>query len=99
MSREASNYLACAANATTGLGGNKKVGDFIERLIITVATAASAQTQIQDGANTAITILPNSPGGGVGVYVVELNVKSRAGGWSVITGAGATVVAVGKFTH
>jgi hypothetical protein len=91
-------YKALAAGATTALGAGTKIGDYIEGLIIVVATAATAQVQIKDGADAAITVFPNSPGGGVGTYNVALGLKSRTGGWSVIVGAGSTVVAVGNFT-
>lgn len=83
------------------LGPTGKVGDVLERLIITVGTAATAATSIKDGNGSAIPILPNSPGGGVGVYVVPIGarcVNATTPGWKVTTGAGATVVAVGRFS-
>lgn len=94
----AGEYKALGAGATTALGAGTKIGDYIESLTIVVATAATAQVQIKDGADTAITVFPNSPGQGIGTYLVWLGVKSRTGGWSVITGAGSTVLAVGNFT-
>lgn len=80
------------------LGSTGKIGDYIEGLIVVVATAATAQVQIKDGSGSAITVFPNSPGGGVGTYNVALGMKSLAGGWKVTTGAGASVIAVGNFT-
>lgn len=83
------------------LGATGSVGDWLQRIIITVATAATAAVSIKDGAGAAISILPNTPGGGVGVYVVELGMKALSPttpGWKVTTGAGSTVVAVGDFT-
>jgi hypothetical protein len=94
-----SSYETVAAGQTDqvmGLGG--AAGDYLDRLIITVGTAASAATSIKDGGGSSIPILPNSPGGGIGVYVVELKAHSRAGAWKVTTGAGSTVLAVGNFT-
>lgn len=80
------------------LGSTGAAGDYLEKLIITVATAATAAVSIKDGTGSAIPILPNSPGGGIGVYVVPLDMISLDAGWKVTTGAGSTVVAVGRFT-
>ena len=79
------------------LGANGAIGDVIERLIIVVATAATAAVSIKDGGGSAISIMPNSPGGGIGAYVVPLGLRSLAGAWKVTTGAGSTVIAVGRF--
>lgn len=80
------------------LGATGRIGDFLEGLLCVVATAATAQVQIKDGAGSAITVFPNSPGNGIGSYYVYLGVKSTAGAWKVTTGAGVSVVAVGNFT-
>lgn len=80
------------------LGPTGASGDYLERLIITVGTAATAATSIKDGSGSSIPVMPNSPGGGVGVYVVDIGAVSTGGAWKVTTGAGSTVVAVGRFT-
>jgi hypothetical protein len=83
------------------LGPVGAVGNVLSRLIITVATAATAAVSIKDGNGSSISILPNTPGGGIGVYVVEVNarcVNTTTPGWKVTTGAGSTVLAVGRFT-
>jgi len=87
-----------ASQSDQVLGVTGGVGDFLHKLVIVVATAATAATSIKDGGGSAISILPNSPGGGIGVYVVELNIVSTAGAWKVTTGAGVSVIAVGRFT-
>ncbi len=93
------DYETVAASQTDQvLGVTGALGDFLHRLIIVVATAATAQVQIKDGAGAAITVFPNSPGGGVGTYTIELNVVSASGSWRVTTAAGVSVVAVGRFT-
>ena len=93
------DYQAVAASQTDlVLGTTGAIGDLLQRIVISVATAASATVSIQDGADTATLIMPNSPGGGIGVYVVELGIASRSGAWSVTTGAGSTVLAAGLFT-
>ncbi len=92
-------YETVAASQTDqALGGTGAAGDYLHRLIIVVATAATAAVDIQDGTDTAISVLPNSPGGGVGVYNVEINAISRTGAWQVTTGAGSTVIAIGIFS-
>jgi len=94
------DWEAVAASQTTKvLGATGATGDILERLVCVVATAATAQVQIRDGSGgTDITVFPNSPGGGIGTYVVELGMTSFAGGWYVTTGAGVSVIGVGLFT-
>lgn len=92
-------YETVAASQTDQvLGVTGAAGDFLHRLVLVVATAATAATSIKDGSGSAISIIPNSPGGGVGVYSVELNMVSTSGAWKVTTGAGVSVIAVGRFT-
>lgn len=92
-------YETVAAGQTDQvLGATGGAGDWLERLVCTVATAATAQVQIQDGAGTEYTVLPNSPGGGIGVYVIPIEAVSVNGAWSITTGAGVTVLATGRFT-
>jgi len=90
-----------ASQSAQVLGGTGAVGDYLHRIIITVATAATAAVQIVDGTGAGIlthTILPNSPGGGIGVYNVEINAVSANGAWKITTGAGSEVMAVGIFS-
>lgn len=92
-------YETVAASQTDQvLGSVGAIGDILTRLIITVGTAATAAVSIKDGGGSSIPILPNSPGGGIGVYVVHLGIASTAGAWQVSAGAGATVVAIGQFS-
>lgn len=92
-------YETVAASQTDQvLGATGASGDYLTRLICVVATAATAQVQIKDGAGSAITVLPNSPGGGVGTYTIEIGLKATGAGWKVTTAAGVSVIAVGDFT-
>lgn len=94
-----SSYETVAASQTDQtMGPGGAAGDYLDRIIIKVNTAATGTVDIKDGGGTAIPIMPASPGGGIGVYVVEIKARSRAGAWKVTTGAGATVLAVGDFT-
>ena len=87
-----------ASQSDQALGTAGAKGDFLERVVIVVATATTAAVSIKDGGGSAISILPNSPGGGVGVYNVELNMVSTNGAWKITTGAGSSVIAVGRFS-
>lgn len=80
------------------LGAAGAAEDWLEGLLCVVATAATAQVQIKDGNGSAITVFPNSPGGGVGSYFVPILAKSGNGPWKVTTGAGVSVFATGKFS-
>lgn len=92
-------YETVAASQTDqAIGATGATGDYLDRLIIVVATAATAAVSIKDGAGSAISVFPNSPGNGVGTYNVPLGLRSLAGAWKVTTGAGSSVIAVGNFT-
>jgi len=95
-------YEHVAASQTAQvLGGTGAVGDYLHRIICTVSTAATAQVQIVDGTGVGVlthTILPNSPGGGIGVYNIEINAISQNGAWKITTAAGVEVMAVGVFS-
>jgi len=91
-------YETVAASQTgqvLGTAGAK--GDYIHRLIISNITVATASVTIIDG-STSIVIQTGAAGLVAGVYSVELNMASQSGAWSITTGAGCTVVAVGLFT-
>lgn len=93
------DYETVAPSVTTQtMGVTGGLGDYLHKVICVVATAATATVSIKDGANTAINVLPNSPGGGVGVYAIELNIVSTSGAWQITTGAGVSVIGIGRFT-
>ncbi len=91
------HYETVAASQTDqALGATGAIGDYIDMLIVTVATSASGTCSIKDGSGSAIPITAaNTP---IGVYPVPVRVTSLAGAWSVTTGAGATALAIGRFT-
>lgn len=92
-----SSYEAVGASATDQvLGPGGAAGDFLDMLIVTVATAATGTVAIDDGGGTDIPITAaNTP---IGVYAIPVKAHSRRGAWRVTTGAGATVLATGEFT-
>lgn len=95
-----SDYEKVAASQTAQiLGPTGHVGDILERIIVTVATAATSTVSIIDGDGTAISIVPAvTP---VGIYSIAIGarcVNATTPGWKITTGAGASVVAIGRFT-
>lgn len=79
------------------LGGVGAKGDYLHRLIISNITVATASVTIIDGA-TSIVVQTGAAGLVAGIYSVEFNMASASGAWSVTTGAGCTVIAVGVFS-
>lgn len=91
------DYEEVAPSATNQvLGTAGATNDFLQRLQVNVTTSATSNVAIKDGTDTAITVVPaNTP---IGVYTVELGIRSRNGAWQITTGAGVAVVAVGQFS-
>lgn len=95
-----SNYQLIPASSSAVIlkTANGGTSDYIENLVCVVTTAATAQVQLTDGTGAAFTVFPNSPGQGVGTYVIRLAMKSNSGSWKVTTGAGVSVIATGAFS-
>jgi len=90
-------YETVAASQTDQvLGTVGSGGDYLTRIIIQVATAATGNVTVKDGATTIFTFSA-LPGGGIGAYPVTFGLKAQSGPFKVTTGAGATVTAVGNF--
>jgi hypothetical protein len=88
-------YETVAASQTAQvLGVTGGVGDTLQRLIITVNTAASSTVALLDGATSYAILGANTP---IGIYQIEIGAVSVNGAWKITTGAGATVFAVGNF--
>ncbi len=91
-------YETVAASQTgqvLGTAGAK--GDYLHRLLVSVITVANASVTIIDG-STSIVILTGASGLVAGLYPVEIGIASQTGAWSITTGSGVTVVAVGVFS-
>ena len=92
------DYETVAASQTGQvLGTTGAIGDRIERVIITSNTAATATVSLLDGA-TSIPLLVGAATTPLGIVTVDLGLMSVSGAWSITTGAGATVVAIGRFS-
>ena len=89
-------YEAVAASQTNQvLGPTGATQDYLHRIVVAVATAATSTVSVIDGSTTILAIPANTP---IGVYSIEINACSAAGAWKITTGAGATVLAVGIFS-
>lgn len=91
------NYETVAASQSDQvIGPTGAKGDLLERVVVSVATAATGTCSIKDGSGSAIILTAaNTP---IGVYSVLIGARSASGAWKVTTGAGATAIAVGEFT-
>lgn len=94
------DYETVAVSTTATLGPTGHTKDVLERLVVTVNTAdATSAVTIADGDGSGIPIVP--PSAPVGVYSIEIGalaVNATTPGWKVTTLAGATVLAIGRFT-
>jgi len=89
-------YETVAASQTAQvLGTAGAIGDYIHRLVITVGTAATGTVALLDDTTSIPITAANTP---IGVYIVDIGAISASGAWKITTGAGATVMAMGKFS-
>lgn len=88
-----------ASQADQIMGPVGAVGDVLERVIVSVAIAATGTCSIKDGNGAAIPLTAaNTP---IGVYSVPIGARAKNAttpGWKLTTGAGATAIGVGRFT-
>jgi hypothetical protein len=91
-------YETVAASQTGQvLGGTGAKGDYLHRLITSTSVALTSTVTWIDGA-TSIVIHPAGGAGGLGAESLEMNMASVSGAWSITTGAGCKVIAVGIFS-
>ena len=95
------DYETVAASQTgQRLGPVGAKGDILERLIVSVTTAdATSEVNIADGNGSDIQVVP--PSTPIGVHVIEIGARCNAAttpGWDVTTLAGASVLAIGRFS-
>jgi hypothetical protein len=78
------------------IGSTGGVNDFLARIIVAVSTSATSTVTVKDGSTTILSIPANTP---IGIYSIEIGVRSKEGAFSITTGAGASVLAVGDFKN
>ena len=88
-------YETVAASQTAQvLGATGAQGDYLDKVIVTVATAATGTVALLDGETSIPLTAANTP---IGVYVSPIGARSATGPWKITTGAGATAIGVGDF--
>jgi hypothetical protein len=75
------------------LGG---VGDYVERLVIVPETTGPGLVTLIDG-STSIAVMVTGGTTTLAPIVVELNITSQTGAWSITTGDNVHVIAIGNF--
>lgn len=92
---EHTDYETVGAGVTAQtLGPVGGAGDVLDRLVVHAGTAASATVTIIDGAYSYAIVPANTT---IGVYSVLVGARSVSGPWKITTGAGASVMAIGRF--
>lgn len=94
-------YETVAASQTDQtLGGTGAAGDYLDGVLIIPATTSPGAVLIQDGSGTEITIFTGGAGSVSNLvpFMVQIGACSRAGAWSVTTGANVSAIGVGMFT-
>ena len=95
-------YQAVAASSTDAelknMGGQP--GDVFLGVLIIPGTTSPGAVSIKDGGGSSITLFA---GGATSVadlkpFFVPVRARSRAGAWSITTGANVTALAVGRFS-
>lgn len=91
-------YEAIGTSASAQvMGAVGAKGDVFQRIIITVSTSGVNGTcSITDGGGSAIPLAASTTA--IGVYSIELGIKSTSGAWKVTTGSACTALAIGQFT-
>lgn len=96
--RAGMEYETVAAGQTAQvMGATGAVGDYIDKIVISVNTVATATVTLLDGA-ISIPLLTGSATLVPGVFSLDLGLTSVSGPWKITTGAGATAIGVGNFT-
>ena len=76
-------------------GGAGAVGDYMHEILVRVATAATSQVTLIDGATQMIIVPANTP---IGVYSLVFDTASQNSNWAVTTAAGVSCICYGTFS-
>lgn len=87
------------AKSQTGqvLGATGALGDYLERLIIVPETTGAGTIALLDG-NNSTNVFVTGTLADLTPIVLEMNMHSETGAWSITTGDNVHVIAVGAFT-
>lgn len=92
----ADHYQDISNNVTNSLIGAGKPGDYLDSILITVTNASVCSVSIRDGAGAAYTLMPNSPGGGIGPYPIPLGWYCT-NNWNITMNTGVVARVSGLF--
>ena len=92
----ADQYHVISNNVTNSVIGTGVAGDYLDALTLVVSNASVCSVSLRDGAGASISILPTSPGGGIGPYIIPLGI-SAVNNWNITMNTGVTGIATGIF--
>ena len=100
------DYVNITTATTTALGANGKQGDVIHEIIIAPQTLTPGVVSIKDGSDAALDVFAGgigTPGLNSELRPIQLRfgrdgIRSRTGGWQIVTGAGMRVTVNGRFS-
>ena len=96
FSNGADQYQVISNNVTNSTIGAGASGDYLDALTLVVSNASVCSVSLRDGAGNAISLLPNSPGGGIGPYTIPLGLAA-VNNWNITMNTGVTGIATGLF--
>jgi hypothetical protein len=91
-------YEICPASTTSVVGTTGALSDDLDYLVVIPSSTTVGKIQLKDGAGTAFDVFAGGTLSNLVPFTIPCGMRSRAGAWSVITLAGATVLAVGNFS-
>lgn len=92
-------YETVAASQTAQvLGANGSRLDFLESILVVPASTTAGAVTILDGSTSIIVYTGGTVGADLTPILIPLGLCSKTGPWSITTGAGVSVIAVGKFS-
>lgn len=95
---DSSQYQTVAASTTQACGpGGGAIGDYLAGVTIIPTATNAGDINIKDG-STTINILKSGTLSDLKPFFVPIGATSLNGAWSVVTLAGATAIARGRFT-
>jgi hypothetical protein len=96
----AGDWDRAAASTTKALGAAGAIGDYLSHVVIVPSSLSPGAVQIKDGSGTATDIFAGGASSLTNLvpFTVPLGMKSKVGGWSIITLTGATAYGVGDFS-
>jgi hypothetical protein len=87
-----------ASQNDQALGAAGAKGDYLSHLLIIPATTGAGSVSIKDGSGSSISVFATGTLADLTPIHIPLGVTSKAGAWSVTTGANVSVIACGQFT-